>query len=372
MPSSAAKPNIHLVVGEDGFLAERAVRKIFASAGLGGSPGTVEIVDGAAGNADAQLASIRACDASVRTPPFLDPAKATWWRGVSFLPGGGRGGKVSEEVRAALERFANGLVSNPPPPEQTLVISAPKCLKTSVFAKTLAPVAQVLEFAQEKNSRDRQASASSRAGELAAEEGLEFEPGADAAFVARVGTDSRTMASEIAKLRTYLGDGKKTITRADVAEVSSASADAPELWELTEAAGARDLKRLFAAIAQFDFVDSTSDAILVTTVLEKFYRELAVLRDALDRKWLTPVGWKRSLPSGVVAMLDATGSGPSSMKSQWLLQKNVRFAQMYSLRELRFAHARIFAVREALVAGGDPGAVVTELVRTVGRPRGAR
>ena len=86
-------------MGEDDYLAEATARKIVEAAvpvDLRGS--AVETVSGDAQNEEAQLASLAACRASVQTPPFLDPVKLTWWRGVTFLPGGGHNGKTTEAV----------------------------------------------------------------------------------------------------------------------------------------------------------------------------------------------------------------------------------------------------------------------------------
>ena len=103
----AATPNIHLFVGEDSYLVEAAARRILEAAVPAELRATaVETVAGEADNAETQLASIRECAASVQTPPFLDPVKLTWWRSVTFLPGGGRGGHISDEVKSALEKFA--------------------------------------------------------------------------------------------------------------------------------------------------------------------------------------------------------------------------------------------------------------------------
>ena len=98
----AAKPNIHLFVGEDSYLVEAAARRVLEAAVPADLRATaVETVAGEADNAETQLASIRECAASVQTPPFLDPVKLTWWRGVTFLPNGGTGERLAEDVKAA-------------------------------------------------------------------------------------------------------------------------------------------------------------------------------------------------------------------------------------------------------------------------------
>ena len=192
--------NIHLIVGEDDYLVETTAKRLRDAAvpeELRAS--AVETVDGAADAQDAQIASIRSCEASVQTPPFLDPVKLTWWRNVTFLPGGGRNGRISDRVKEMLENFARGFASNPLPSNQHLVITAPKLLQASLFAKAMKAVADVVVYAAGKSSRDRSAAALALLPELAEDEGLKFAPGAAEAFVAKVGTDTRTIISELAK-----------------------------------------------------------------------------------------------------------------------------------------------------------------------------
>ena len=117
--------SVHVIVGEDEFLVSAAAKKAVGD-GVG-----LEVVDSAnSANAEQQLADIRAADDSVSTPPFLEPRKTTWWRNVHFLPGG----RVAEEVKVALERFAARIAAAPPPENQGFVISGPRLLKTSLFA----------------------------------------------------------------------------------------------------------------------------------------------------------------------------------------------------------------------------------------------
>ena len=366
-------PNIHIFVGEDDYLANAAAAKIVEAAVEPSLRATaVETIDGAADNAETQLASIKECVASIQTPPFLDPVKLTWWRGVTFLPGGGRGeGKgVSEQVKGALARFAEDLAANPLPPNQTLVITAPKLLKTSIFAKTLMKCgAQLAEFSSGGKSRDKTEAALMRLPDLAEAEGLKFDPGADAAFISKVGTDTRRIVSELAKMRTYLGKERSNVTAADVAEVASPGGDEPELWEITDAIAQRSPAKLLATIARFDDGKSGFD-IMLATVAEKFLRELYIYREALDKGWLTPYGgWAKNIPPDVVQDLDASGVGPNVSRGDWAVKRGAKNAKAFSLGELRLARFLILQAREKLVSsGGSTQSLVTqELLRAIMR-----
>lgn len=365
----SAPANIHLIVGEDDYLAEATARKIVEAAvpaDLRGS--AIETVDGNAQNEEAQLASLAACRASVETPPFLDPVKLTWWRGVTFLPGGGRNGKTTEAVGNALRAFAEDLAAHPLPDNQVLVITATKLLKTSIFAKTFKGFAQVVEFAGGGKNRDRQESALARLPDLAAEEKLSFAPGADAAFIAKVGTDTRVIVSELAKMRTYLGTERNTVTKEDVAAVSSVGGEEPELWEITDALAQRNTAKFIATLANFE--GKNGFGMLLATVAEKFFRELIVYRDALDNGWLTPYGaWARDLPPQVAEDLDAAGIGPGVAKSPWFTKRGAANARQFTLRELRLARYRMLQARERLVSSSsDDDIVASELLRIIARP----
>ena len=75
---------VHVIIGEDEYLVSEAAKRIVGD-GIG-----LETVDSAnSSNAEAQLKDIREAEASLMTPPFLDPKKTTWWRNVGFLPQGG-------------------------------------------------------------------------------------------------------------------------------------------------------------------------------------------------------------------------------------------------------------------------------------------
>ena len=159
---------ILLIVGDDDYTAECETKQAISEhVPEDFRASAVEIVSGTATNAEGQLASIRECLASLQTPPFLDPVKLTWWKEVSFLPGGGRGGKISDEVKEALERLADSLAKTPLPDNQWLVITATKLLKTSVFAKKMKEIADIKDCSIPDRSKDRAAAALARLPELA-------------------------------------------------------------------------------------------------------------------------------------------------------------------------------------------------------------
>ena len=333
--------NVHLIIGEDDFLVSETAKKL-----IGDGQGLEVIDSNTATNADLQLKDLVAADASFSTPPFLDPVKVTWWKNVRFLPQGGKGGP-SEDVKKALEKFAAKIAANPLPDNQKFILSGPKLLATSVFAKTLKSVAEVAVCAAGKPWEQARI-AVQRVTELAAELNLAFDCGVADLFVARVGTDTRSLMSELGKMRDYLGKDQHTITAESVANITSQGIGVePEIWAITDALGERSLEKTLAAARRFE--QENGFAVLVTTVVEKFFRQLAELKDAQEK-----------------GKTDAATEG----MAPFAVKKNLGFLRNWTLRELRVARFRFLTLREKVVSssGSADVLVLTELVRVCRRP----
>ena len=326
--------NLHIIIGEDDYLVGETAKKVIGD-GVG-----LEVIDSmTATNAELQMKDLRAAEASFDTPPFLDPKKVTWWKNVHFLPGGGKKDS-SEEVKEALEKFARKLAAASLPENQHFILSGPKLLKTSIFAKTLSTVAEMVIFAVEK-PWEAAKNAVVRVIDLAAEMGFKFEPGVAEKFVSIVGTDSRSLMSELGKMRDYLGNEKSTIAAADVAEITSQGYGVePVVWDVTDAIGRRDLNAALTAMRKFELENGF--AVMMTMVIEKFFRQLIDIKN-----------------------------GRTEGLNPYALRKNEGFLRNWSLAELRAARARFLMLREKVVSGTTSGdtLVVTTLVRVMRRAR---
>ena len=324
--------NVHVIIGEDDFLVGETAKKVIGD-GVG-----LEVIDSMnSSNADLQLKDIREADASFSTPPFLDPKKVTWWKNVHFLPGGGKKG-ASEEVKEALEKFAKKLSESPLQENQHFILSGPHLLKTSVFAKTLATAAEMVVFAAEK-PWEAAKNAAVRVIDLAKEMGRSFAPGVAEKFVSVVGTDTRSLMSELGKMRDYLGNEKPTIDAAAVAEITSQGFGVePVVWDITDAIGKRDLNAALEAMRKFELENGF--AVFMTGIIEKFFRQL------IDVK-----------------------NGKTEGMNPYALRKNEGFLRNWSLAELRVARARFLMLREKVVSGTTSGdvLVVSTLVRVMRR-----
>jgi len=329
--------NLHLIIGEDDFLVARAAQRLIGDVG-----GGLEVIDSAtATNIELQLADIHEADASFSTPPFLEPVKVTWWRNVHFLPQSGKAA-CSEDVKKALEKFAVKLAKVNLPENQRFILSGSRLLMTSEFAKTLKPVAEIIAFSAGKPWEVEKRAVAS-AIEFAKEAGISFAPDVVERFVEVVGTDTRSLCSEVGKLRDYLEPGVTVALAADVAAITSQGVGVePAIWSITDAVGARDVAAAIAAVSRFE--REKGFAVMVTSTLERFFRQLCELKDAEAR------GHSQTA---------ATGMTP------YALRKNLGFVGRWSLRDLRTARYRFMRLRERVVSSSgafDP-LVVTEVVR---------
>lgn len=333
--------NVHVIIGEDDWLVSEAAKKI-AGDGVG-----LEIVDSLnSKNADLQLADLRSVDASFSTPPFLDPKKTTWWKNVHFLPGGGHA--AAADVKEALEKFARKVAQTPLPDNQKLVITGPHLLKSSIFCKTLSSVAEISVFAALK-PWEAAKDAAIRAAEGAKEFGMEFESGAAEYFVSRVGSDSRSLKSELDKMRDYLEGVSRVIKRSDIDEVTSQGVGVePEIWSLTDALGARDVEKTLCAARRFE--RENGFAVFISGVVEKFFRQMVELKSAAAR-----------------GAFDEATAGMAPFAAR----KMAGFLKNWSLGELRVARWRFLRLRERSVtsSGGAGVLVLTELVRVCAKAR---
>ncbi len=328
------KKNILLAVGDDEYEAELAAKNaIAAHVPQECRESAVEIVSGDAPNAESQIASIRECMASISTPPFLDPVKLTWWKGVTFLPGGGRGGKIADDVKDALENLADFLAGNPLPPNQFLVITALKLLQTSVFAKRMGSISDVRICTTPDRSDKRAAAALGKLASLAEAERLSFSPDVARAFIAKTGPNTRTITSELAKMRTYLGEDVHEVTARDIEAITSVGGDETEIWALTDALASRNSARVLGVLRQFQ--GDTGWTIMISTIVERWFRELIVAK---------------------------VGGGGNDFRSR----KNAAAAAAFTLTELRRARWRMLTLREKLVSSQPSDEYVElELLRTV-------
>lgn len=360
---------LFFICGDDDYLVDSAAReRIGQLVPPADREYGVEVVDGRRETGDEVRRAVEACIESVQTPGFFGSVKVTWLREASFLTGGGR---VSESAAAkeAVERLAgwlkDGLLEG-----QTLLITASKILRTSVFFKVCQKQGEVEDFGGGFKSWELEKLADERLDRLLDKAGLSLDDEARKEFLTRAGCDTRLLVQELEKLSLYMG-GSKRVTVADVREITSIGREA-EAWDLLDAFGNRDAFALLDTLKRLS--GQKGIGIMLAAMLEKSVRELLVLREAYDRKWVYggrggSSGWSTSLPPEAAALLNVLPVNPKTMNA-WALKKKLPHALNYTLQELRVARFRILDLREKLVSTALPEMYLLEtvLLRIIGRP----
>jgi len=360
------KGKLFLICGDDDYLVNAAAReRVNQIVPAAERDFGVDIIDGRVATGDDVTRAVRDCMESVQSPAMFSACKATWLRDASFLTGGGRASE-SVAAKATVERLtlwlAEGLADG-----QALVITTEKVLRASVFFKTCQKQGEVIDFGGELKPWEREKAAAERLDMLLEQAGIQMERPARAEFLARAGFDTRQQVQELEKLRTYLHP-RRSATENDVREITSVGREA-DAWDVQDAFGERKAADLLAALAPLSGDDD--NAMMLAAMLEKTVRDLIILREACDKKWVSAGGWSNSIPTETQVVLGTLPVNPKATAA-WMLRKKLPHAMNYTLQELRVARFRILDMREKMVSSsGLPKMHLLQatLLRIVGKRR---
>src|SRR6059058_4433912 len=218
MPKTKAKTpsaNIHAVVGSD----EAEVKRVAAElAGKLTPPGTgefgLDVIDGAADNAEQAATRIRSTIEALQTLPFFGSTKVVWLKNANFL--GDDQKARSSAVQSALEEFSK-MLDRGFGSEITLLISATELDKRRSFYKTLLKRADVQVFDRLDSSRGGwEEEAAEIVSRRAKKTKLQFDDDALDLFVLLTGGDTRQIENELEKIDTYCSAGVGPVERTGV------------------------------------------------------------------------------------------------------------------------------------------------------------
>ncbi len=355
---------VYLFVGSDEYLKSEGAKAVIdrlvppAERDFG-----LEVIDAACDKCDDVLSALDRAREALYTDSFFGGGKVVWLRDANFLPGAKGRAVEAQAAKDAVAEFCEALQANPLPEGHHFVITANTCLKTTRFYKWLAQSGQIETCGEELRSWQLEKAATERLEALAPKVGVTLTPGAKRAFAQRVGADSRTIVSELEKLRTYVGASDKPATETDVAAVTSAAVDA-EPFDLSNAILARAPLQVSKAVALLR-ADRNAAFPAAAAILNTL-NDLCAVRDALERGWLSGGRW--DCPSEILPSRLARLVG-------FMLTKLVEGAKRYSLNELRAARHYAIEMRFKLVDSTlqDPwGIIEPTLLRIVAQPRARR
>lgn len=355
---------ILLICGDDDYLVNsaaqtRAYELIPESERTFG----LDLINGRCDNADQVERAVNSCLESVQMPGFAS-AKVTWLQDANFLTGGGRSSE-SEVAKTSVAKLAT-LMEEGFPPGQYLIITTPKVLKSSIFFKTCQQNGEVIDYGTGLKPYEREQQASERLEVLIKQAGLEMSVDARKEFLSRVGYETRLIIQELEKLSVYISPAV-IATVNDIRTITSIGHEA-EAWDVLDALGNRDAKALVTSLHALS--GQKGIGIMLAAMLEKTVRDLIILREALDNKWVHPGGWASHITPEANIMLGNLPVNPKTTNS-WAVRKKLPHAQNYSLQELRVARFRILDMREKMVSTALPEMFLLEstLLRIIGKPK---
>ena len=242
MPRAKTKgetANIHAIIGSD----EAEVKRVAAELAQKLAPEEagdfgLEVIDGAADNAEQSATRIRSAIEALQTLPFFGGTKLVWLKNVNFL--GDDPKARSAVVQTALEELSRQIDSGFGR-EVTLLISATEVDKRRSFYKTLVKRAELQVFDRLDSGRPGwEEAANEIVRRHAKNRKLEFDDNALELFVLLTGGDTRQIDNELEKIDTFLGKHRAVgveLVR-DLVPLSRAGV----IFELSSALAARDLE----------------------------------------------------------------------------------------------------------------------------------
>jgi DNA polymerase-3 subunit delta len=277
--TKTASANIYAVLGSD----EAEVKRVAAELASNLTPPAagdfgLEIIDGAADNADQAEAGIRSAVEALQTLPFFGSAKVVWLKNVNFL--GDDQKARSTAVQSALEELSE-LIDAGFGPGITLLLSATDLDKRRSFYKTLLKRAEVQVFDRLDSGRSGwEEEALEMVQQRAKKRKLQFDDGALDLFVLLTGGDTRQIDNELEKIDTFLG--KDRVVNAETVRDLVPLSRAGVIFELGNALAARDLQLSLELVRRLLDQGESAIGILLVAIVPTI-RNLLLAKDLMER-----------------------------------------------------------------------------------------
>ncbi len=282
MPKAKAKSadaRIHAIVGSDESEVKRAAAELAEKlTPPGAGDFGLEVIDGAADNADQAAGRIRSTIEALQTIPFLGGGKLVWLKNANFLADSVIGRAAG--VQTALEELAD-VISADLGADVTFLISATEVDKRRSFYKTLGKRAEVQIFERLDSTRGGwEEEATEIVRTRAGKRKVQFDDDALDLFVLLTGGDTRQIDNELEKIDIFLGKDRRVAIE-QVRELVPLSR-AGVIFELANALAARDLDRALKLVKRLLDQGESAIGILLVAIVPTI-RNLLLAKDLMER-----------------------------------------------------------------------------------------
>jgi DNA polymerase-3 subunit delta len=277
--TKAASSNIYAVLGSDEAEVKRVAAELASNlTPPGAGDFGLEVIDGAADNADQAEARVRSAIEALQTLPFFGSTKVVWLKNVNFL--GDDQKARSAAVQSALEELSE-LVDRGFGPGVTLLMSATDLDKRRSFYKTLLKRASVQVFDRLDSGRSGwEEEALEMVQQRTKKRKLQFDDDALDLFVLLTGGDTRQIDNELEKIDTFLGKDREV--HADLVRELVPLSRAGVIFELGNALAARDLQLSLKLVRRLLDQGESAIGILLVAIVPTV-RNLLLAKDLMQR-----------------------------------------------------------------------------------------
>jgi len=295
--SKAASANIHAVVGSDEAEVKRVATELATNlTPPGAGDFGLEVIDGAADNADQAANRIRSTIEALQTLPFFGSTKVVWLKNANFL--GDDQKARSSAVQSALEELSE-LLDRGFGSEITFLISATEVDKRRGFYKALVKRAELQVFDRLDSGRAGwEEEATEIVQRRARKRKLQFDHDALDLFVLLTGGDTRQIENELEKIDTYCSTGFQPVGQAgpsakmavpritiDIVREIVPLSRAGIIFELSNALAVRDLELALTLVRRLLDQGESAIGILLVAIMPTI-RNLLLAKDLMERHGL--------------------------------------------------------------------------------------
>ncbi len=277
--TKAATANVHVVLGSDEAEVKRVAAELASNlTPPGAGDFGLEVIDGAADNADQAEARVRSTIEAVQTLPFFGGTKVVWLKNVNFF--GDDQKARSTAVQSSLEELS-ALLDSGFGPGITLLISAIDVDKRRSFYKVLVKRAEVQVFDRLDSGRSGwEEEAQELVQQRAKKRKLRFDEDGLDLFVLLTGGDTRQIDNELEKIDTFLG--KDRSVNAEIVRELVPLSRAGVIFELGNALAARDLQLSLKLVRRLLDQGESAIGILLVAIVPTI-RNLLLAKDLMER-----------------------------------------------------------------------------------------
>ena len=344
-----------IISGDDDFAVKERARAVVGELAGGEfeeNP-AVEIIAGDGEELKPDAVVARFLDA-LRTPPFLCDSKLVWLRHFRDLELFSAK-EPDDGVAGVLE-----ILSNPLPPELSVLIDGGGLDQRKSFAKAMKSAGAGLEVLNAVKATDRRFADERRGSlrDICSELGKSLDPAAAQFLTETIGGDSGLLRNELEKLCSYVGEAA-VITLADCRAVCSRTPETVS-WEFTGAIVGRDRPR---ALRLLDIMLRQGEPeIRLMYALSGEFQKLIQTRLAMKQLKLTRVS-PRTFDSLPESLKKEFPDNPLLKLHPYRAFKTCEGASGFSDGELaRDLEAVRNASRALVSGGGEPRIILEQLV----------